>query len=105
VLARHAEMTLQLLERARRVERGKLSMRRLEAWVKEQDDTYDSKRHFKHLLLKAEVDFDDEAVRAAMAVAIDVWIYAANVFDSVFDIETLEEQSDGGATARDLPST
>jgi hypothetical protein len=105
VLSRHAEMAVQLLERARRVKRGKLSMKRFEAWVKEHDDTYDSKQHFRRLLLEAAVDLDDEAVRATMAVAIDVWTHAGNVFDSVFDIETLEQQSDGDAPARDLPPT
>jgi hypothetical protein len=90
VLARQAKMTVELLERARRVKRGKLSINQLEAWVEEQDSIGHSREHFTRLLLKADADLEDEAVIAAMAVVRDVWIYAGNVFDSVF--ETLEQQ-------------
>jgi hypothetical protein len=85
VLARQAKMTLELLERARRVKRGKLSINQLEAWVEEQERAGGPTEHFKRLLLKADVDLEDEAVVAAMAVARDVLIYADTFIGSVFE--------------------
>ena len=90
VQARQAKITLELLERARRVKRGKLSIKRLEEWVKEQDKAGGAAEHFKRLLLKADVDLEDEAVVAALAVARDVLIYADRFIDTVF--ETLGQQ-------------
>jgi hypothetical protein len=91
VLARHLEMTLQLLKRARRVKHGKMSMSKLEAWVKEQESKGGVIEHFKRLLLEAEVDFDDEAVIEAMAVAIDVLIQADNFIGSILEFKSSEQ--------------
>jgi hypothetical protein len=85
VLARQAKMMVELFERARRVKRGKSSISQLEAWVEEQDGTGGPTEHFKRLLWKADVDLEDEAVVAAMAVAKDVLIYADTFIDSVFE--------------------
>jgi hypothetical protein len=90
VLARQARLTVELLERARRVKRGKLSINELDKWVEEQDGTGGPTEHFKRLLWKADVDLEDEAVVAAMAIARDVLIYADTFIDSVF--ETLGQQ-------------
>jgi hypothetical protein len=90
VLARQARIAVELLEGARRVKRGKSSINQLEAWVEEQDGTGGPAEHFKRLLWKADVDLEDEAAVAAIAVAKDVLIYADNFIDSVF--ETLGQQ-------------
>jgi hypothetical protein len=90
VLARDAELTVELFDRFGRVRLGKLSIDRLEEWVKEQDSAGGPTEHFKRLLFEAGVDLEDDAVIAAMTVAKDVLIYAGNFIDSVF--ETLGQQ-------------
>jgi hypothetical protein len=84
-LARDAKITVELFERARRVKRGKSSISQLEAWVEEQDNAGDAVQHFIRLLLKADVDLEDDAVIAAMTVAKDVLIHAGHVIDSIFE--------------------
>jgi hypothetical protein len=77
VLVRHAEMGLQLLGRARDVKRGRMSMKRLETWVEEQDGRGDDMHYLERLLLKADLDFEDEAVIAALQVVKEVLTYFA----------------------------
>ena len=91
-LAQDAKMVVQLMLRARRVKRGTMSMSRLEAWVKEQESKGGVVEHFKRLLLEAEVDFDDEAVVEAMAVARDVLIQADHFIGSLLEFKSLEQQ-------------
>jgi hypothetical protein len=85
VIAWQAKTAMELLKRCRRVQLGKLSMSRLDAWVEEQDTNGDPMEHFKRLLLKAEVDLEDEAVIEALGVARDVLIHAYKYTDSVFE--------------------
>jgi hypothetical protein len=90
VLTRHFGMLDELFKRLRRVQRGTLSINSLDKWVEEQDSPGGPTEHFKQLLLKADVELEDEAVVSALAVAKDVFIYADKCIDSVF--EKLEQQ-------------
>lgn len=85
VLAQQAKVAVELLKRCRRVHLGKLSISRLDAWVEEQDKKSDPMEHFKRLLLKAEVDLEDEAVLEAIAVARDLLVHASQDINSVFE--------------------
>jgi hypothetical protein len=85
VIAWHANTTMELLKRCRRVQLDKLSMSRLLEWAEEQDRKGDPAEHVKRLLLKADVDLEDEAVIEALGVARDVLIHSYKYTDSVFE--------------------